>query len=122
MYIATRRANVKLLHLHILQASCIDSTAEPAKVLAGEVKKLQLEKMKPQEQITLEPYKRDHAVVVGVYQWVTISNFVHRGMLLLAAFLFTCSPVKKEKTAASLLLYYMYIHTQSYAYTHCNTL
>ena len=75
MYIA--RANVKLLHLHILQANCINSTAEPAKVLAGEVKKLQLEKMKPQEQITLEPYKRDHAVVVGVYQWVTISSFVH---------------------------------------------
>ena len=50
------------------QANCIDSTAEPAKIFAGEVKKLQSEKMKPQEQITLEPYERDHAVVVGVYR------------------------------------------------------
>ena len=57
--------------------------------------------MKPQEQITLEPYERDHAVVVGIYRWVTISSFVHIGILLLAVFLFTCSPVKKEKTAAS---------------------
>lgn len=24
--------------------------------------------MKPQEQLTLEPYERDHAVVVGVYR------------------------------------------------------
>ena len=24
--------------------------------------------MKPQEQLTLEPYERDHAVVVGIYR------------------------------------------------------
>ena len=30
---------------------------------------MQAEKMKPQEQLTLEPYERDHAVVVGVYRW-----------------------------------------------------
>ena len=29
---------------------------------------MQAEKMKPQEQVTLEPYERDHAVVVGVYR------------------------------------------------------
>ena len=52
----------------MLQANCIDSTAEPEKVFAGEVKKLQSEKLKPQEQITLEPYERDHAVVVGTYR------------------------------------------------------
>jgi len=50
------------------QANCIDSTAEPAAVFAGEVKKMQAEKMKPQEQLTLEPYERDHAVVVGIYR------------------------------------------------------
>ena len=66
-------------------------------MFAGEVKKLQLEKMKPQEQITLEPYERDHAVVVGVYRWVAISSFVHIGILLLVVFLFTYSPVKKRK-------------------------
>jgi hypothetical protein len=50
------------------QASCIDSTAQPEAVFASEVKKLQADKLKPQEQITLEPYERDHAVVVGVYR------------------------------------------------------
>jgi len=50
------------------QASCIDSTAQPEAVFAAEVKKLQADKLKPQEQITLEPYERDHAVVVGVYR------------------------------------------------------
>ena len=29
---------------------------------------MQAEKMKPQEQVTLEPYERDHAVVVGIYR------------------------------------------------------
>jgi len=51
-----------------LQASCIDSTAKPEAVFASEVKKMQAEKMKPREQMTLEPYERDHAVVVGVYR------------------------------------------------------
>ncbi|XP_067131624.1 rRNA 2'-O-methyltransferase fibrillarin [Centruroides vittatus] len=51
-----------------IKANCIDSTAEPEAVFAGEVKKLQAERMKPQEQITLEPYERDHAVVVGIYR------------------------------------------------------
>ena len=37
-------------------------------VFAREVKKLQSEQLKPQEQLTLEPYERDHAVVVGVYR------------------------------------------------------
>jgi len=50
------------------QASCIDSTAQPEAVFASEVKKLQADKLKPQEQLTLEPYERDHAVVVGVYR------------------------------------------------------
>lgn len=51
-----------------IKANCIDSTAEAEAVFAGEVKKMQAEKMKPQEQVTLEPYERDHAVVVGVYR------------------------------------------------------
>jgi len=41
---------------------------EPAKVFASEVKKLQSEKIKPREQLTLEPYERDHAIVVGEYR------------------------------------------------------
>lgn len=51
-----------------IKANCIDSTAAPEAVFAGEVKKMQSEKMKPQEQLTLEPYERDHAVVVGTYR------------------------------------------------------
>lgn len=51
-----------------IKASCIDSTATPEAVFALEVKKLQAEKLKPKEQLTLEPYERDHAVVVGVYR------------------------------------------------------
>ncbi|CAF0752683.1 unnamed protein product [Rotaria sordida] len=51
-----------------IKASCIDSTAAPEAVFAGEVKKLQSEKLKPKEQLTLEPYERDHAVVVGLYR------------------------------------------------------
>jgi len=51
-----------------IKASCIDSTAEPAAVFASEIGKMKAEKMKPQEQLTLEPYERDHAVVVGLYR------------------------------------------------------
>merc|ERR1712183_826495 len=51
-----------------IKANCIDSTAEAEVVFAGEGKKMQAEKMKPQEQVTLEPYERDHAVVVGIYR------------------------------------------------------
>ncbi|XP_051776343.1 rRNA 2'-O-methyltransferase fibrillarin isoform X2 [Erpetoichthys calabaricus] len=51
-----------------IKANCIDSTAAPEAVFAAEVKKMTQENMKPQEQLTLEPYERDHAVVVGVYR------------------------------------------------------
>lgn len=51
-----------------IKANCIDSTAPAASVFAKEVKKLQMENFRPQEQLTLEPYERDHAVVVGSYR------------------------------------------------------
>jgi rRNA 2'-O-methyltransferase fibrillarin len=51
-----------------IKASCIDSTATPEAVFAREVAKLQAEQFKPAEQLTLEPYERDHAVVVGQYR------------------------------------------------------
>ncbi|XP_066575293.1 rRNA 2'-O-methyltransferase fibrillarin [Amia ocellicauda] len=51
-----------------IKANCIDSTAAPEAVFASEVKKMTQENMKPQEQLTLEPYERDHAVVVGIYR------------------------------------------------------
>ena len=51
-----------------IKASCIDSTAAPEAVFAREVKKLQTEGFKPKEQLTLEPYERDHAMVVGIFR------------------------------------------------------
>jgi rRNA 2'-O-methyltransferase fibrillarin len=51
-----------------IKAPCIDSTQEPAAVFAAEVEKMKAELLKPKEQITLEPFERDHAVVVGVYR------------------------------------------------------
>ena len=51
-----------------IKANCIDSTVEPTVVFAKEVAKLKSEQLKPQGQLTLEPYERDHAVVVGVYR------------------------------------------------------
>ncbi|KAL9095078.1 MAG: hypothetical protein Q9165_002681 [Trypethelium subeluteriae] len=50
-----------------IKANCIDSTAPPEQVFAREVVKLREERMKPREQITLEPFERDHAMVACVY-------------------------------------------------------
>ena len=46
----------------------IDSTAPAEAVFASEIKKLQGMQFKPAEYVTLEPFERDHAVVVGTYR------------------------------------------------------
>lgn len=51
-----------------IKASCVDSTAPPEAVFASEVAKLKENQFKPREQVTLEPYERDHAVVIGDYR------------------------------------------------------
>lgn len=51
-----------------IKANCIDSTVPAEAVFAQEVKKLQKEQFKPFEQVTLEPFERDHACVVGGYR------------------------------------------------------
>lgn len=51
-----------------VKANCIDSTAPAEEVFAAEVEKLRAEKFFPKEQLTLEPYERDHAMVTAVYQ------------------------------------------------------
>lgn len=51
-----------------IKANCIDSTAPPEQVFAREVVKLREERIKPKEQLTLEPFERDHAIVAGIYQ------------------------------------------------------
>lgn len=59
---------LNIFNIFHFQANCIDSTAEPAAVFAQEIEKLKADKLKPTEQLTLEPYERDHAVVVGVFR------------------------------------------------------
>ncbi|ERT02316.1 rRNA 2'-O-methyltransferase fibrillarin [Sporothrix schenckii 1099-18] len=50
-----------------IKANCIDSTAAPEAVFASEVQKLKESRFFPKEQLTLEPYERDHALVAAVY-------------------------------------------------------
>ncbi|OQU98822.1 hypothetical protein CLAIMM_04549 isoform 2 [Cladophialophora immunda] len=50
-----------------IKANCIDSTAKPEVVFANEVKKMREERIKPKEQLTLEPFERDHCIVAGIY-------------------------------------------------------
>ncbi|PKY08583.1 Fibrillarin [Aspergillus campestris IBT 28561] len=51
-----------------IKANCIDSTAKPEVVFAREVQKMRDEKIKPREQLTLEPFERDHCIVSGLYK------------------------------------------------------
>jgi len=51
-----------------IKANCIDSTLAAPVVFAAEVEKMKVEKLRPVEQVTLEPFERDHAVVVGEYR------------------------------------------------------
>ena len=51
-----------------IKANCIDSTVPAEAVFAREVAKLREEGFSPKEQLTLEPYERDHAVVTGLYR------------------------------------------------------
>ncbi|XP_062220777.1 rRNA 2'-O-methyltransferase fibrillarin 1-like [Phragmites australis] len=51
-----------------IKANCIDSTMPAEAVFAAEVDKLKADQFKPSEQVTLEPFERDHACVVGGYR------------------------------------------------------
>ncbi|XP_038708098.1 rRNA 2'-O-methyltransferase fibrillarin 2-like [Tripterygium wilfordii] len=51
-----------------IKANCIDCTVPAEAVFESEVKKLQQEQFKPAEQVTLEPFERDHACVIGGYR------------------------------------------------------
>lgn len=51
-----------------IKANCIDSTLAPEAVFAKEVAALKKEQFKPMEQLTLEPFERDHAIVTGTYR------------------------------------------------------
>jgi len=51
-----------------IKANCIDSTQPAPVVFANEVEKLRKERFKPLEQLTLEPYERDHAMLIAQYR------------------------------------------------------
>jgi rRNA 2'-O-methyltransferase fibrillarin len=60
-----------------IKANCIDSTAPPEAVFDREVNALRAEMFKPLEQITLEPYERDHAMVTGTSYRLLMSQVDH---------------------------------------------
>jgi len=51
-----------------IKANCVDSTIAPEAVFAKEIATLKKEHFKPSEQLTLEPFERDHAIVIGTYR------------------------------------------------------
>jgi len=51
-----------------IKANCIDSTAPPEAIFEEVVNNLRTQHFTPSEQITLEPYERDHAIVIGTYR------------------------------------------------------
>ena len=51
-----------------IKANCIDSTKEPAAVFAQQIQELKKYGLKPTSRVTLEPYERDHCIVVGLYR------------------------------------------------------
>lgn len=51
-----------------IKANCIDSTMPAEQVFANEVQLLKTMKFKPMEQLTLEPYERDHAMLCARYE------------------------------------------------------
>jgi rRNA 2'-O-methyltransferase fibrillarin len=51
-----------------IKANCIDSTAAPEVVFANQIQELKQAGFKPKEQVPLEPFERDHAVVTGIYK------------------------------------------------------
>ncbi|KAI5152123.1 rRNA 2'-O-methyltransferase fibrillarin [Enteropsectra breve] len=50
-----------------VKASCVDSSLPSEKIFADEVNWLKKNNFKPQEQVTLEPYEKNHAIIVGKF-------------------------------------------------------
>eukprot|EP00754_Rhynchopus_humris_P015502 Rhum_TRINITY_DN14452_c11_g1::Rhum_TRINITY_DN14452_c11_g1_i1::g.92507::m.92507/K14563/NOP1, FBL; rRNA 2'-O-methyltransferase fibrillarin len=53
-----------------LKANCIDSTQEASVVITDEMNKMKALGLKRKEKLSLEPFERDHAVIVGTYRSV----------------------------------------------------
>lgn len=57
-----------------IKANCIDSTAPAEQVFAREVQKLKEEKIKPFEQLTLEPYERGESFHITYFLHLNASG------------------------------------------------
>lgn len=51
-----------------IKASCVDSSIPAEQVFADEVNWLKKNEFKPIEQVTLEPYERNHALLAGIFK------------------------------------------------------
>jgi len=51
-----------------IKASCVDSTADPEIVFKQQLEELKNFGLKPKEQVTIEPFERNHAIATGVYK------------------------------------------------------
>lgn len=51
-----------------IKASCVDSTADPEIVFTQQLDELKAFGLKPKEQVTIEPFERNHAIATGVYK------------------------------------------------------
>jgi len=68
-----------------IKANCVDSTVPAEHVFASQVTELRKHQFKPKEQITLEPYERDHAVVSfyvslfpAIFSFIVTNNSTYR--------------------------------------------
>lgn len=57
-----------------IKASCVDSSIPAETVFANEVNWLKKNQFKPQEQVTLEPYEKNHAMIVGLFKPSKVSK------------------------------------------------
>lgn len=51
-----------------IKANCVDSTAAPDVIFAREVNNMKNENIRPKEQVPMEPFEKDHAMLVGIYK------------------------------------------------------
>ena len=51
-----------------IKANCVDSTLAPEIVFKQQIEELKNSGFKPKEQITIEPFEKDHAVATGTYK------------------------------------------------------
>jgi rRNA 2'-O-methyltransferase fibrillarin len=51
-----------------IKANCVDSTVAPEVVFKQQIEELKQAGFKPKEQISIEPFERDHAVATGIYK------------------------------------------------------